>query len=154
MAATAMTAIATQLGMLRPASARVGRTLRLDSQGEMPSLAGATQWLNSPPLTVDGLRGKVVLVPFWTYTCINWLRSLPYVRAWAEKYTDRGIVVIGAHAPEFGFEKDVDNVRRAARTMRIPYPIAVGPLTPTPRRRSSPPGTGAPTAAFAGTAAG
>jgi thiol-disulfide isomerase/thioredoxin len=116
----------------------------------MPSLAGATQWLNSPALTVDGLRGKVVLVPFWTYTCINWLRSLPYVRAWAEKYTDRGIVVIGAHAPEFGFEKDVDNVRRAARTMRIAYPIAVdsdhavwraflGPSPPPPVAAPLPP---------------
>ena len=125
LAATAMTAIATQLGMLRPARGQVGRTLHLDSEGEMPSLAGATQWLNSPPLTADSLRGKVVLVQFWTYTCINWLRSLPYVRAWAEKYTDRGVVVIGVHAPEFAFEKDVDNVRRAAQTLRIAYPIAV-----------------------------
>ena len=73
----------------------------------------------------DGLRGTVVLIDFWTYTCINWLRSLPYVRAWAEKYQDRGLVVIGVHTPEFAFEKDVDNVRRAARDMRVDYPIAL-----------------------------
>ena len=76
---------------------------------------GATGWLNSPPLTAEGLRGKVVLVDFWTYTCINWLRTLAYVRAWAEKYQDRGLVVVGVHTPEFPFEHDVDNVRRAAR---------------------------------------
>ena len=72
-----------------------------------------------------GLRGKVVLIDFWTYTCINWRRTLPYVRAWAEKYKDQGLVVIGVHAPEFAFEKDVDNVRWAVKDMRIDYPIAV-----------------------------
>jgi len=94
-------------------------------EGRMPPLDGATAWLNSPPLTTQGLRGKVVLVEFWTYTCINWLRTLPYVRAWAEKYRDQGLVVIGAHAPEFPFEHDLENVRRAARDMRIAYPIAI-----------------------------
>ena len=97
----------------------------LPIEGEFPSLGGATGWLNSPPLTAAGLRGKVVLIDFWTYTCINWLRSLPYVRAWAEKYKDQGLVVIGVHAPEFEFEKNVDNVRRAAKDMRVDYPIAI-----------------------------
>jgi thiol-disulfide isomerase/thioredoxin len=95
------------------------------SEGTLPSLSGATQWLNSPPLTPAGLRGKVVLVDFWTYTCINWLRTLPYVRAWDAKYRDQGLVVIGAHTPEFPFEKDIDNVRWAAKEMDVNYPIAV-----------------------------
>jgi len=94
-------------------------------EGELPSLGGATAWLNSPPLTPAGLRGKVVLVDFWTYSCINWRRTLPYLRAWAEKYKDQGLVVIGVHSPEFAFEKTVDNVRWAANDMRIDYPIAV-----------------------------
>jgi thiol-disulfide isomerase/thioredoxin len=89
------------------------------------SLGRATVWLNSPPLTEAGLRGKVVLVEFWTYTCINWLRTLPYVRAWAEKYRDQGLVVIGVHAPEFPFEKNLDNVRRAAKELRVGFPVAV-----------------------------
>jgi thiol-disulfide isomerase/thioredoxin len=97
----------------------------LPIEGVLPSLGGATGWLNSQPLTADGLRGKVVLASFWTYTCINWLRSLPYVRAWAEKYKDHGLVVIGVHTPEFGFERNVDNVRRAAKDMRVDYPIAI-----------------------------
>lgn len=97
----------------------------LFTEGDFPSLGGATTWLNSPPLTPQGLRGKVVLVQFWTYTCINWLRTLPYVRAWAEKYKDQGLVVIGVHTPEFSFEKNVDNIRRAARDMQVNYPIAV-----------------------------
>jgi thiol-disulfide isomerase/thioredoxin len=97
----------------------------LPIEGELPSLASATAWLNSPPLTPAGLRGQVVLIDFWTYTCINWLRSLPYVRAWAEKYKDHGLVVIGVHSPEFAFEKDLDNVRRAVQDMRIDYPVAV-----------------------------
>jgi len=100
-------------------------TTRLPIEGEMPSLAGATEWLNSQPLTAAGLRGKVVVVDFWTYTCINWLRSLPYVRAWAEKYKDRGLVVLGVHTPEFTFEHDVENVRRAAKDMRVGYPVAI-----------------------------
>lgn len=93
--------------------------------GVLASLGSATEWLNSPQLTAASLRGKVVLIDFWTYTCINWLRTLPYVRAWAEKYKDRGFVVIGVHTPEFPFEKNVDNVRRAAKTMKIDYPIAI-----------------------------
>jgi thiol-disulfide isomerase/thioredoxin len=94
-------------------------------QGELSSLSSATEWLNSPPLSAADLRGKIVLIDFWTYTCINWLRSLPYVRAWAEKYRDQGLVVIGVHTPEFAFEKDIDNVRRAAQDMRLAYPIAI-----------------------------
>ena len=93
-------------------------------EGELPSLSSATGWLNSEPLTPAGLRGKVVLVQFWTYSCINWLRTLPYVRAWAEKYKDQGLVVIGVHSPEFGFEKDAANVRRAAKELRVDFPIA------------------------------
>jgi len=92
---------------------------------KMPSLGGATGWLNSPPLTAAGLRGKVVLIDVWTYTCINWLRTLPYVRAWAEKYKDQGLVVIGVHSPEFGFEQNADNVRRAATDLKVGYPIAI-----------------------------
>jgi thiol-disulfide isomerase/thioredoxin len=99
--------------------------VQLPIEGELPSLGGATEWLNSPPLTATGLRGKVVLIDFWTYTCINWLRTLPYVRAWAEKYKKQGLVVIGVHSPEFAFEKNVDNVRRAAKDMRVEYPIAI-----------------------------
>jgi thiol-disulfide isomerase/thioredoxin len=99
--------------------------VRLPIEGELPSLGGATGWLNSPPLTAAGLRGKVVLIDVWTYTCINWLRTLPYVRAWVEKYKNQGLVVIGVHSPEFEFEKNVDNVRRAAKDMRVDYPIAI-----------------------------
>ncbi len=99
--------------------------VQLPIEGELPSLGSATEWLNSPPLTASGLRGKVVLIDVWTYTCINWLRQLPYVRAWAEKYKNQGLVVIGVHAPEFEFEKNVGNVRRAAREMKINYPIAI-----------------------------
>jgi thiol-disulfide isomerase/thioredoxin len=92
---------------------------------EINSLDGAAQWLNSEPLTAAGLRGRVVLVQFWTYTCINWIRTLPYVRAWAERYKDHGLVVVGPHAPEFPFERDLVNVREAARDMRVEYPIAI-----------------------------
>jgi thiol-disulfide isomerase/thioredoxin len=99
--------------------------VRLPVEGQFPSLGGATGWLNSEPLTAAGLRGKVVLVSFWTYTCINWLRTLPYLRAWDEKYRDRGLVVLGVHTPEFSFEKDVDNVRRAVGDMGIAYPVAI-----------------------------
>jgi thiol-disulfide isomerase/thioredoxin len=95
------------------------------TQGALPSLGGATGWLNSPPLTTEELRGKVVLVDFWTYTCINWLRTLGYVRAWAEKYEDQGLVVVGVHTPEFPFEQDVENVREAAKDMTVEYPVAL-----------------------------
>jgi len=98
---------------------------RLPVESRLPSLGGATEWLNSPPLTTAGLRGKVVLVNFCTYTCINWLRQLPYVRAWAGKYSGHGLVVIGVHTPEFGFEHDLGNVRRAVRDRRLDYPVAV-----------------------------
>ncbi len=94
-------------------------------EGELASLSRATGWLNTEPLTAAGLRGKVVLIDFWTYTCINWLRTVPYVRAWAEKYRDQGLVVIGVHTPEFPFEHDIDNVRRAVQVMNVPYPVAV-----------------------------
>ena len=86
---------------------------------------GATGWLNSAPLGATELRGKVVLVDFWTYTCINWIRQFPYVRAWAEKYRDQGLVVIGVHTPEFEFEKNIENVRRAVHDMRVAYPVAI-----------------------------
>jgi thiol-disulfide isomerase/thioredoxin len=95
------------------------------AQSELASIERADEWLNSPPLTASALRGKVVLIDFWTYTCINWLRTLPYVRAWAEKYKDQGLVVIGVHAPEFEFEKTIGNVRWAVKDMRIGYPVAV-----------------------------
>ena len=99
--------------------------IHLPSEGELPSLSGATTWLNAPPLSAADLRGKVVLIDFWTYTCINWLRTLPYVRAWAEKYREHGVVTIGVHSPEFSFEHDLENVRRAVQDMRVSYSIAI-----------------------------
>jgi len=95
------------------------------AESQLGSLQYANTWLNSPPLTASALRGKVVLVDFWTYTCINWRRTLPYVRAWAEKYQQQGLVVIGVHSPEFEFEKKVDSVRSAVTDMRIHYPVAI-----------------------------
>jgi thiol-disulfide isomerase/thioredoxin len=106
-------------------AARHPAAVQLPIEGELPSLGGATAWLNSPPLSAADLRGKVVLIDFWTYTCINWLRTLPYVRAWADKYRDHGVVVIGVHTPEFPFEHDLENVRQAAKNMRVEYPIAI-----------------------------
>jgi len=94
-------------------------------KGTLQRFDGAKTWLNSTPLRAAELRGKVVLVDFWTYTCVNWLRTLPYVRAWADKYKDHGLVVIGVHTPEFQFEKDLDNVRRAVEDMRVAYPVAI-----------------------------
>ena len=87
-----------------------GEEVALGDEGRLPSFEGATGWLNSAPLTPEDLRGRVVLVDFWTYTCVNWLRTLPYLRAWAAKYRDDGLTVIGVHTPEFGFEGDIDNV--------------------------------------------
>ena len=124
---------------------------RLPVEGELPSFDGATGWLNSPPLTPAGLRGKVVLVNFWTYTCVNWLRTLPYVRAWAEKYASYGLVVIGVHTPEFPFEHNADNVRWALKDMTVDYPVATdndyavwkpsitttGPPSTSPTRRGA-----------------
>src|SRR6266849_6971748 len=106
-------------------AARHPAAVQLPIEGEMPSLSGVTAWLNSPPLSVADLGGKVVLIDFWTYTCINWLRTLSYVRTWAEKYQEHGVVVIGVHTPEFSFEHDLENVRRAAKDMRVAYPIAI-----------------------------
>jgi thiol-disulfide isomerase/thioredoxin len=91
---------------------------------KIPSLDGATGWLNTEPLTPDGLRGQVVAVDFWTYTCINWLRTLPYVRAWSEKYEEHGLVVLGVHTPEFPFERDFGNVTRLTKELNVAYPVA------------------------------
>ncbi|SAI27587.1 thioredoxin [Bordetella ansorpii] len=110
-------------GAMRAADA--GTASSLPVEGMLPSLDGAVQWLNSPPLTAEGLRGKVVLVDFWTYSCINCLRALPYVKAWADKYRDQGLVVIGVHAPEFAFERDVGNVAKAIQRYRLDYPVAI-----------------------------
>jgi thiol-disulfide isomerase/thioredoxin len=98
---------------------------QLPVEGHLPGLDGATGWLNSPPLTAAELRGRVVLVNFWTYTCINWLRTLPYVRAWAHKYQAHGLVVVGVHTPEFDFEHDLDNVRQQVKDLGVDYPVAV-----------------------------
>lgn len=100
-------------------------TLQLPVEGVLPPLDAATAWLNSEPLTDSALLGKPVLVEFWTFTCINWIRTLPYVRAWSEKYRTDGLVVIGVHTPEFAVERDLDSIRRAAEDMRIDFPIAV-----------------------------
>ncbi|MBK5531018.1 cytochrome c biogenesis protein DipZ [Pseudomonas sp. TH08] len=97
----------------------------LPVEGQLPPLDGAVQWLNSPALDAQALKGKVVLVDFWTYSCINCLRTLPYVKAWAEKYRDQGLVVIGVHAPEFAFERDVGNVTKAMKELGINYPVAI-----------------------------
>ena len=107
--------------MMSSAGAQTGA----DAEGTLPSLAGATAWINSAPLTPESLRGKVVVVDFWTYSCINCLRSLPYVKAWSEKYKNYGLVVLGVHAPEFAFEKDLKNVQRAVKELKIGYPVAL-----------------------------
>src|SRR5262245_41400358 len=99
--------------------------LQLPFQGRLPALDGANDWLNSPPLTAADLDGKVVAVDFWTYTCINWLRTLPYLRAWFDAYGPHGLIVIGVHTPEFGVEHDVELVRSAVRAMDIRYPVAI-----------------------------
>jgi thiol-disulfide isomerase/thioredoxin len=117
--------MSTEVGQLGARHQGVASAHDLPVEDRMASFDGAITWFNSKPLTPEGLRGSVVLVQFWTYTCINWLRTLPYVRGWAQKYTDHGLVVIGVHTPEFEFEKKLDNLRRAAEDMRIRYPIAV-----------------------------
>ncbi|WP_447784054.1 cytochrome c biogenesis protein DipZ [Stenotrophomonas bentonitica] len=109
--------------MMRAADAPAGAELPVE--GTLPSLDGATGWLNGPPLTAEGLRGKVVLVDFWTYSCINCLRALPYVREWEQRYRDQGLVVIGVHAPEFAFERNLGNVQRAVKELKIDYPVAI-----------------------------
>jgi thiol-disulfide isomerase/thioredoxin len=115
-------------GALTIAAARLGFFGRVQANQRVPrevaAIANAPEWMNSPRLTASSLAGKVVLVDFWTYTCINWLRTLPYRRAWAQKYQQR-LVVIGVHTPEFPFERNVDNVRRAVQQMRIEYPIVI-----------------------------
>lgn len=107
------------------ATTQIANANTLGDEGPMPSLDGAVQWLNSPPLTAQALRGKVVLIDFWTYSCINCLRTLPYVKAWADKYSKQGLVVIGVHAPEFAFERNVDNVKKAMRELGVTYPVAI-----------------------------
>ncbi|SEE09146.1 cytochrome c biogenesis protein DipZ [Pseudomonas migulae] len=109
-------------GVMKAADQKPGA---LPIEGNLPALDGAVQWLNSPPLTAQALKGKVVLVDFWTYSCINCLRTLPYVKAWAEKYRDQGLVVIGVHAPEFAFERNVGNVTKAMKDLGINYPVAI-----------------------------
>jgi thiol-disulfide isomerase/thioredoxin len=99
----------------------------LPDEGSLASFGGAAGWLNTPPLRPDDLKGKVVLVDFWTFTCINWIRTAPYIKAWARKYRDHGLVVVGVHTPEFSFEHDVDNVTRAAKAMGVDYAIALDP---------------------------
>jgi len=116
----------TRSGPIRTIAHRpAGEQPALPVEGRLASFDGATGWLNSEPLTPDGLRGRVVLVDFWTYTCVNWLRTLPYVRAWAAKYGEAGLTVVGVHTPEFGFERDIDNVVAQSRTFGVAYPIAV-----------------------------
>ncbi len=113
-------------GLIRSIAHRAqGDRPPLPVEGRLASFDGATRWLNSEPLTPEGLRGRVVLVDFWTYTCVNWLRTLPYVRAWAEKYADAGLTVVGVHTPEFGFEGNVDNVIAQSRALGVEYPVAV-----------------------------
>jgi len=115
------------IGVTVGALGALGSALRpaLADEGRVPELAGALGWLNSDPLTGKSLRGKVVLVDFWTYTCINSLRPLPYIRAWADKYKDAGLVVIGVHTPEFSFEKERANVQDAVRMLKVGYPVAI-----------------------------
>jgi thiol-disulfide isomerase/thioredoxin len=115
-----------QPGLLRSLAHRLaGDTPALPDEGALPSFAGATGWLNSEPLTPEGLRGRVVVADFWTYTCINWLRTAPYRRAWHAKYAGAGLTLIGVHTPEFGFERDVENVVPRSRDFGVEYPIAI-----------------------------
>jgi len=110
---------------LRPTFNSAGTGLAKEKLGTSDALSGAVDWLNSPPLTIEGLKGKVIVIDFWTYSCINCLRSIPYVKAWAEKYKDHGLVVIGVHTPEFAFERNVNNVRAAVSDLKIEYPVAI-----------------------------
>jgi thiol-disulfide isomerase/thioredoxin len=113
-------------GLIRSIAHRLlGDPAALPIEGRLASFDGATGWLNSEPLTPEGLRGRVVLVDFWTYTCINWIRTLPYVRAWAAKYAGAGLTVVGVHTPEFGFESDLDNIVAHSRAFGVEYPIAI-----------------------------
>ena len=124
--AATMSAPSTRPGILRSLAHRLAADADvLPVEGHLPSFDGATGWLNSEPLTPQRLHGRVVLVDFWTYTCINWLRTAPYVKAWDAKYRDLGLTVIGVHTPEFGFEHDVDNVVAQSRSFGVEYPIAI-----------------------------
>ena len=124
--AATMSAPGTSPGFLRSLAHRLaGDEARLPVEGHLPSFEGATGWLNSEPLTPEGLRGRVVLVDFWTYTCINWLRTAPYLKAWDAKYRDLGLTIVGVHTPEFGFERTVDNIVAQSRTFGVDYPIAI-----------------------------
>jgi thiol-disulfide isomerase/thioredoxin len=120
--AAAMTGDPSMMMRAKPAG---GADEELPVEGALPPLSGAVEWLNSKPLSAEDLKGKVVLVDFWTYSCINCLRAIPYVRAWAEKYRDHRLVVIGVHAPEFAFERNIDNVKKAVATLGIKYPVAI-----------------------------
>jgi thiol-disulfide isomerase/thioredoxin len=121
-----MTETSTRPGLVRSIAHRLaGDPAELPIEGRLASFDGAAGWLNSEALTPEGLVGRVVLVDFWTYTCVNWLRTLPYVRAWAAKYRDDGLTVIGVHTPEFGFERDVENIVAQSRRFGVEYPIAI-----------------------------
>jgi len=111
--------------LLGGAAAGAANGAAIVPETRMPSLDGATGWINTGPLTSERLRGKVVVVDFWTFTCINWLRTMPWLRAWKEKYADQGLVIIGVHSPEFEFEKDFESVRRAVRDLQVDFPVAV-----------------------------
>lgn len=115
-----------RIGSIRSLAHRLaGEALSLPVEGRLASFEGATGWLNTEPLTADGLRGRVVLVDFWTYTCVNWLRTLPYLRAWAAKYADAGLTIVGVHTPEFGFERTVSNIVDQSRAFGVDYPVAI-----------------------------
>jgi cytochrome c biogenesis protein CcdA/thiol-disulfide isomerase/thioredoxin len=117
--------VAAQRPTMVPVQARTTPRLLLPDEGAVPPLTGAVEWLNSPPLTAEQLRGKVVLVDFWTFGCINCRNALPYVREWHRKYKDQGLVVVGVHAPEFAYEKNINNVKRALKDLGIEFPVAV-----------------------------
>ena len=123
---TETTEATSQPGLIRSIAHRLaGEPVELPIEGRLASFEGATGWLNSEPLTPEGLRGRVVLVDFWTYTCINWLRTAPYVRAWAAKYADAGLTIVSVHTPEFGFERDVDNITAQVRNLGVEFPVAI-----------------------------
>lgn len=125
LAGTALTAVAIAASGRMMHSMGAHTTQNPATSGEVPALVATHQWLNTAPLQADDLRGKAILVNFWTYSCINSLRALPYVRAWSDKYRDRGLVVVGVHTPEFEFEKDIANIRQATSAYDVRYPVAV-----------------------------